>query len=97
MCESWSRLGLSPCVLVLTGSEAKVFGAEPEMHWAKIERNGEAGGMVQRLRVLTAVSEDPGSVSSTFMVAHKHQLTPVPGPPTSFSAPWAPGVHVVHT
>lgn len=41
------KVGIVTCVLVLTGSEAKVFGAEPEMYLSKIERNGEAGGMAQ--------------------------------------------------
>ena len=60
---------------------------DPSIHWPvsltafetlvsisdTLSRNKvEAEEMVQQLRALTALTEDPGAVSSTYVVAHKH-------------------------
>lgn len=86
-CEPWSRL--SPCSLVLTGTEAKVFQAKPEMHWSKQARIETSqrlegrpdGSEVKRvyccLRGPSFSGQHPHGGSQTL-------YTPVPGNPISF-------------
>ena len=53
--------------------------------------------MAQQSRVLTVLSEDLGSVPSTYMEAHNHLLTPVLGGSDAvFWSLRAQGTHAVH-
>lgn len=42
---------------------------------------------MNQLRALIALSEDPGLIPSTHMVAHERLLIPIPGNPMPYSIP----------
>lgn len=56
-----------------------IWRFENKLPYIKEEVTNRAGEMSQQLRELASLTEVPGSLPSTHMVAHNHPITPIAG------------------